>query len=190
MWPETNVVLNYLFLSKNCFFNHKNINKGLKWDLCIWFLWLTCRRLIIIYKHNILSGLNWNNQWKNNVLQILNFTKITRRRKKNILLKMETCVLIPQEFSLVVTSLGARNSGEQVASVWTTNRIKQGAFYYPFQGTVRIDKLNVYSYVDEEDVSTDQFFASFYFPFNQTAKQINFNNNKKNDTIFTHLTIN
>lgn len=78
---------------------------------------------------------------------------------------METCVLIPQEFSLVVTSLGARSSGEQVASVWTTNRIKQGAFYYPFQGTVRIDKLNVYSYVDEEDVSTDQNFCFFfYFP--------------------------
>ncbi|KAG4068167.1 hypothetical protein HA402_001592 [Bradysia odoriphaga] len=65
---------------------------------------------------------------------------------------METCVLIPQEFSLVVTSLGARNSGDQVASVWTTNRIKQGAFYYPFQGTVRIDKLNIYSYVDDEDI--------------------------------------
>lgn len=72
---------------------------------------------------------------------------------------METCVLIPQEFSLVVTSLGARNSGEQVASVWTTNRIKQGAFYYPFQGTVRIDKLNVYSYVDDDDVSTDQCYS-------------------------------
>lgn len=66
---------------------------------------------------------------------------------------METCVLIPQEFSLVVTAAGARNSGEQVASVWTTTRIKQGSLYYPFQGTVRIDKLNVYSYISEEDVS-------------------------------------
>lgn len=77
---------------------------------------------------------------------------------------METCVLIPQEFSLVVTSLGARNSGEQVASVWTTNRIKQGAFYYPFQGTVRIDKLNIYSYIDEEDVSSRSLiFLRLYY---------------------------
>lgn len=67
---------------------------------------------------------------------------------------METCVLIPQEFSLVVTAAGARHSAEQTVSVWTTDRIKQGAFYYPFQGTVRIDKLNIYSYIEEEDVST------------------------------------
>lgn len=66
---------------------------------------------------------------------------------------METCVLIPQEFSLAVTAAGARNSGEQMVSVWTTTRIKQGALYYPFQGTVRIDKLNIYSYITEEDVS-------------------------------------
>lgn len=66
---------------------------------------------------------------------------------------METCVLIPQEFSLAVTAAGARNSGEQMVSVWTTTRIKQGALYYPFQGTVRIDKLNMYSYISEEDVS-------------------------------------
>lgn len=67
--------------------------------------------------------------------------------------KMETCVLIPQEFSLVVTAAGARSSAEQVVSVWTTNRIKQGTLYYPFQGTVRIDKLDINSYIDEDDVS-------------------------------------
>lgn len=67
---------------------------------------------------------------------------------------METCVLIPQEFSLVVTAAGARGSGEQTVSAWTTTRIKQGALYYPFQGTVRIDKLNIYSYISEDDVST------------------------------------
>lgn len=67
---------------------------------------------------------------------------------------METQVLIPQEFSLVVTASGARSSGEPLVSVWTTNRIKQGALYYPFQGTVRIDNLDIYSYINEEDVST------------------------------------
>lgn len=66
---------------------------------------------------------------------------------------METQVLIPQEFALVVTASGARNSAEPNVSVWTTDRIKQGALYYPFQGTVRIDNLDLYSYVDEEDVS-------------------------------------
>lgn len=78
---------------------------------------------------------------------------------------METQVLIPQEFSLVVTASGARNSGEPLVSVWTTNRIKQGALYYPFQGTVRIDNLDIYSYIDEEDVSTCFFsYTKIYHP--------------------------
>lgn len=66
---------------------------------------------------------------------------------------METCVLIPQEFSLVVTTAGARNSAEQTVTAWSSTRIKQGTLYYPFQGTVRIDKLNIYSYITEDDVS-------------------------------------
>lgn len=67
---------------------------------------------------------------------------------------METCVLIPQELSLAVTAAGARSSGEQMVSVWSSTRIKQGELYYPFQGTVRIDKLNIHSYIDNDDVST------------------------------------
>lgn len=67
---------------------------------------------------------------------------------------METCVLIPQELSLAMTAAGARNSGEQMVSVWSSTRIKQGELYYPFQGTVRIDKLNIHSYIDNDDVST------------------------------------
>lgn len=70
---------------------------------------------------------------------------------------METCVLIPQELSLAVTSAGARNSAESSISVWSSTRIKQGVLYDPFQGTVRIDKLNVYSYVSDDDVSTNGF---------------------------------
>lgn len=66
---------------------------------------------------------------------------------------METCVLIPQDFSLVLTAPGAKKSREQVASVWSTSRIQQGTLCYPFQGTVRIDKLNIHSYVEEDDVS-------------------------------------
>lgn len=75
---------------------------------------------------------------------------------------METCVLIPQEFSLVATASGARHSGEQTVSVWTSTRIKQGAMYHPFQGTVRFDKLNLYSYLNENDVSTSINFPIKY----------------------------
>lgn len=74
---------------------------------------------------------------------------------------METCVLIPQEFALALTASGAKHSREQIVSVWSTNRIPQGSVYYPFQGTVRIDKLEVYSNADEEDVSKNKnFFIS------------------------------
>ncbi|XP_077285564.1 uncharacterized protein LOC143910840 [Arctopsyche grandis] len=68
---------------------------------------------------------------------------------------METLVLIPQEFALVVTSeVRSRTRGipELTASVWTTAQVPRGALCYPFQGTIRIDKLEVYSYVAEDDI--------------------------------------
>jgi hypothetical protein len=81
---------------------------------------------------------------------------------------METCVLIPQEFSLVLTAGPAptvsatppavdRNANklqEMRVNVWTNARIPQGTLIYPFQGTIRLDKLEVYSYLDDNDVST------------------------------------
>ncbi|KAK7790400.1 hypothetical protein R5R35_010751 [Gryllus longicercus] len=77
---------------------------------------------------------------------------------------METCVLIPQEFSLVLTASPAaataavdRNANrlpEMRVNVWTNARIPQGTVIYPFQGTIRLDKLEVYSYLDDNDVST------------------------------------
>jgi hypothetical protein len=69
---------------------------------------------------------------------------------------METQVLIPQEFSLALTAPGGRKSREQVASVFATARIPQGTVLYPFQGTVRTDKLEIFSYLDEHDVSTSR----------------------------------
>lgn len=66
---------------------------------------------------------------------------------------METQVLIPQELSLVLTASGAKKSREQVATVFATARIPQGMAFYPFQGTVRTDKLEIHSYLDENDVS-------------------------------------
>ena len=68
---------------------------------------------------------------------------------------MDHLVLIPQDFNLVVTS---EKLPEDTVTVWSNNRIPQGAVYYPFQGTVRIDKLNVFSTVTEDDVSTNIHF--------------------------------
>jgi hypothetical protein len=66
---------------------------------------------------------------------------------------METQVLIPKDFSLVLTSPGGKKSREQVATIFSTGRIPQGTVLYPFQGTVRTDKLEIYAYLDENDVS-------------------------------------
>uniref|UniRef100_A0A182PA89 Uncharacterized protein n=1 Tax=Anopheles epiroticus TaxID=199890 RepID=A0A182PA89_9DIPT len=64
---------------------------------------------------------------------------------------METCVLIPQEFALAVTGVGARHSPEQTATVWSSVPIPQGRLCYPFQGTVRIDNLAIFSALAEDD---------------------------------------
>ena len=69
-------------------------------------------------------------------------------------MKMETCVLIPQEFDLAVTEAGAKNSREQNATVWTNAKIPQGTLCYPIQGTVRIANLDIFSYIGEDDVSS------------------------------------
>jgi len=65
--------------------------------------------------------------------------------------KMDHLVLIPQDFNLVVTS---EKMPQDNVSVWSNQRIQQGTIYYPFQGTVRFDKLNVFATASEDDVST------------------------------------
>lgn len=67
---------------------------------------------------------------------------------------METCVLIPQEFSLCIrgATIGAKRSEPEV-SVWTNSPVSQGTLCYPFQGTIRLDKLEVYGQLDDDDVS-------------------------------------
>lgn len=77
--------------------------------------------------------------------------------------EMETCVLIPKEFSLCVRNPGIAGSrrAEPEVSVWSHTSIEQGSVYYPFQGTIRIDKLEVYTQLDDGDVSnslTDRRF--------------------------------
>lgn len=70
---------------------------------------------------------------------------------------METCVLIPQEFSLALTA-GARNPEQQI-TVWTTTKLQQGTLFYPFQGTIRIDNLDIFKYLDDEDVSISVYYS-------------------------------
>lgn len=69
---------------------------------------------------------------------------------------METCVLIPQEFSLCIRSpaLGSRRSAEPEVSVWSNTSISQGAQCFPFQGTIRLDKLEIFGQLEDDDVST------------------------------------
>lgn len=38
-------------------------------------------------------------------------------------------------------------------SVWSNTNIAQGTLCYPFQGTIRIDKLEVYGQLEDDDVS-------------------------------------
>lgn len=73
---------------------------------------------------------------------------------------METLVLIPQELSLALRPGGARGR-EASVNVWSSTEIARGTALYPFQGTIRIDKLHVYSYVPDHDVSMFCFFTDF-----------------------------
>lgn len=65
--------------------------------------------------------------------------------------EMETCVLIPQELSLALT---ARLSNQDSVTVFSNARIPQGTVLYPFQGTVRLDKIRVNGCLNDNDVST------------------------------------
>lgn len=79
---------------------------------------------------------------------------------------METCVLIPTEFSLVLTTSPTSKKPYNGASVWSNQRIPRGTRFLPFQGTVRLDKLDIYSNLEDTDVST--FFYLFHFSPNET----------------------
>lgn len=94
---------------------------------------------------------------------------------------METCVLIPSEFSLVLRPheqqmnnvspvAHQQHNGsfkrkgqniDKIASklhemsvcVWSNQHIRKGTCFLPFQGTIRLDRLEVYSLLDDNDVS-------------------------------------
>ncbi|CAI6365536.1 unnamed protein product [Macrosiphum euphorbiae] len=72
---------------------------------------------------------------------------------------METCVLIPKELSLqavpvanVQRSNNNRHHSEPEITVMTNVNVPRGTLIYPFQGTVRMDKLDVFSFLDDTDI--------------------------------------
>lgn len=64
---------------------------------------------------------------------------------------METCVLLPQEFSLSINFYDPGDTTSGV-TVCTNSAIPQGVRMYPFQGTIRLDKLDVFTYLSPADV--------------------------------------
>ncbi|CAN7983268.1 unnamed protein product [Ixodes hexagonus] len=80
---------------------------------------------------------------------------------------METFVLIPKELSLVLCDKESGTSSmmlprqqgpaenarkEASAAVWSNSRISRGTRFLPFQGTVRLDKLDVFGTLDRNDI--------------------------------------
>jgi len=73
---------------------------------------------------------------------------------------MESCVLIPKEFGLAQTLLSAKS--ECLLTVCATVNIKKGSLFYPFQGTIRTDKIDNLKYPNENDVSISITFLLIY----------------------------
>lgn len=63
---------------------------------------------------------------------------------------METYVLIPQQFSL---AFNTSNNNKTPITVWTSSTIEKGQAFYPFQGTLRIGKIQSFDNIKDDDVS-------------------------------------
>ncbi|RWS15765.1 hypothetical protein B4U79_16056 [Dinothrombium tinctorium] len=110
-------------------------------------------------------------------------TRINQNQHQTLAI-METCVLIPPEYSLVLRphnghkALDASKNGilsanggteakkksdengnrfhEMNVCVWSNQYIRKGTYFLPFQGTIRLDRLEVYSLLDDNDVSIER----------------------------------
>ncbi|XP_022258526.1 zinc finger protein 2 homolog [Limulus polyphemus] len=65
---------------------------------------------------------------------------------------METCVLIPAEFSLVLISSVNSHVNEKEVRVCSNQKINRGRRFLPFEGTIRLDKLEVFSCLEDTNV--------------------------------------
>lgn len=67
---------------------------------------------------------------------------------------MDTYVVIPEEFSLVLTlHPNPKNVLEMNVALWSNQTLSTGSRFYPDQGTVKLDKLEVYTKLCDDDVS-------------------------------------
>ncbi|KAJ8316389.1 hypothetical protein KUTeg_006403 [Tegillarca granosa] len=65
---------------------------------------------------------------------------------------MDACVLIPEEFGLVLTlHPNPKNILEMSVAIWSNCNIPPGNIFYPDQGVIKLDKLEIYSKLNEED---------------------------------------
>ena len=88
---------------------------------------------------------------------------------------METAVLIPKELSLALTSVQQLNYNKSNSyrrdsrfrsnvwiSVWSNVFIPSGTLIYPFEGSIRFDNIDLYSLLDDNDVSTTVSLTALY----------------------------
>ncbi|XP_013777398.1 zinc finger protein 2 homolog [Limulus polyphemus] len=69
---------------------------------------------------------------------------------------METCVLIPPELSLVLSTINSDKNANRLyemgVRVWSNQSILPGKTFSPFQGTILLDRLEVYSCLEDNDI--------------------------------------
>lgn len=67
---------------------------------------------------------------------------------------MDSCVLIPEEFSLVLTlHPNPKNILEMSVAVWSNTFIPAGTIFRPDEGVFKLDKIEVFSKLPATDVS-------------------------------------
>ena len=76
---------------------------------------------------------------------------------------MDSCVLIPEQFSLVLTlHPNPKNILEMSVAVWSNTFISTGTIFRPDEGVFKLDKIEVFSKLPTNDVSKKNFY---YFKF-------------------------
>ncbi|KAL3880226.1 hypothetical protein ACJMK2_032475 [Sinanodonta woodiana] len=66
---------------------------------------------------------------------------------------MYTCILMPEEFSLVLTlHPNPKNIMEMNVALWSNVRLLPGSLFYPDKGRIRLDNLEVYSHLKYDDI--------------------------------------
>ncbi|KAK3107874.1 hypothetical protein FSP39_024142 [Pinctada imbricata] len=66
---------------------------------------------------------------------------------------MDSCILVPDEFGLVLTLHPNKdNMMEMAVDLWSNEHIPSGTVFYPDQGRIRLERLEVYTKLEEDDV--------------------------------------